>query len=422
MNSNQTKKICIITTRHISYNPRVMKEADALHARGYNVTVITICNNQLQSEFDAELMRNRRWKLKTINFRRTVKAEHQRWLRFSLVKKFYDLVLKVTPKFGIAEAASLKGYHALRSMAMKEQADYYIAHHAEALSIAYYASKKHGKQFGFDAEDFHTGMTDSNDFNTGLLISYLEAKYLPFASTITAASKGIADAYCNRYNAVKPTVVLNVFPLEDVQAGLNNIPRFYWYSQVIGPNRSLETLLEAASQLNAPFELYIRGSFHSASYEEHLKSIAANLHISGKVRFLPPINASQIIPDGARYDVGLALESNVSINRDICVTNKIFSYLMSGLAIIATDTTGQVDISKDLGKAMLICRQNDSEDLARAMSEYIQNPSLLTNARENARALAEERFNWDNEAELLFQNINNVLIGQEKSTLQLIGD
>ena len=73
--SGIVKKICIVTTRHISYNPRVLKEADAFFSRGYEVSVVTVNNHHDQRRFDKELMQTRAWNLVTVNFRKEVSSE-----------------------------------------------------------------------------------------------------------------------------------------------------------------------------------------------------------------------------------------------------------------------------------------------------------------------------------------------------------
>jgi glycosyltransferase involved in cell wall biosynthesis len=107
--------------------------------------------------------------------------------------------------------------------------------------------------------------------------------------------------------------------------------------------------------------------------------------------------------------VGLALESNVSINRNICVTNKTFAYLMAGLAIIGTDTQGQKDIFGNFGEAALLCKSHDPSTLGAAMLHFILNPDRLATAKQAARIAALDRFNWENESQKLFQRVTKAL-------------
>jgi glycosyltransferase involved in cell wall biosynthesis len=193
--------------------------------------------------------------------------------------------------------------------------------------------------------------------------------------------------------------------------------RFYWYSQVIGPNRSLETLLEAAAMIKEPFEIHLRGSFQSTEYKKTLDLVTQSDRLKDKVFFHPPILSEQIIKDAARFDVGLALESDISMNRNICVTNKIFSYLMSGLAIVGTDTYGQKDIFVHFEEAVRICKKNNPADLADSMLYFILNPDKLQAARRAARRAAESRFNWEIESEALIEGFEKALLAKSKTKL-----
>ncbi|HVF80451.1 MAG TPA: hypothetical protein VM884_00875, partial [Flavisolibacter sp.] len=262
------KKICIVTTRHISYNPRVLKEADAFSGKGYRVVVVTVNNHQLQHSFDNELMKTRSWKLRTVNFRKEEKSEKMAWLYLSLKQKIHALLLRFTWRFGVAERAMCKGYSELLKLAVMEGADFYLVHHPEALGIGYKAARLNGAKFGFDAEDFHTGMNESGTASKEEeVISFLEKKYLPQCDYLTAASKGINEAYADKYGIKKGVVIHNVFPRENVEASSVHQPvRFYWYSQSIGPNRSLEILMQAAAKIEEPFEIHLRGSFHTETY------------------------------------------------------------------------------------------------------------------------------------------------------------
>lgn len=406
------QKICIVSTRHISYNPRVLKEADTLNKAGFMVTVVTINNHELQNKFDQLLMKNRQWKLVTVNFRKSIKKEKLRWIVLSLQNRFFNILKKITVHRQIAEKAADKAYSLLKKAAIKQKADLYIAHHAEALGAAYAAAKINNAKWGFDAEDFHSGMSENfNQQNESQLLSFIEKKYLPKCNYITAASKGIGEAYKNKYRLQQqPSTILNVFPKMDQEPSIVQPPiKFYWYSQVIGPTRNLELLMNAAGKLRGDFQLHLRGSFHSQEYHVYLQNLIRENNITEHVYFHKPIIAEEIISEATAYDVGLALESAISINRNICVTNKIFSYLMSGLAIVGTDTYGQKDIFTKFSEAVKECKMDDEEGLAEAMQYFIDHPDQLTLAKTAARKAAINQFNWETESEKLLNTIEMVL-------------
>lgn len=402
------KKICIVTTRHISYNPRVLKEADALDAGGYQVVVVTINNNGRQAAFDQELMRSRKWRLRTVNFRREHRKERRYWLYLSLKQRLFRALAKITPRYGIAERAAEKAFDGLLRLARSERADLYIAHHPEALGAASAAAKSNKARFGFDAEDFHTGMEDPIAA-VNKIVGWLESKYLPSCDYLTAASKGIAEAYRDKYRLRLPEVILNVFPLEELPVRPSGNPiKFYWYSQVIGPNRGIELLLEAASRITEPFEIHLRGNLYSEDYKKGLRQRYAGHGLWDRIFLHEPILAADLIRDANSFDVGLALESDVSINRNICVTNKVFSYLMSRLFIVGTDTYGQKDIFTHFPAAVRVCKMNDPESLADAMRSCIGTTAVWEGKTAAAEA-AEQRFNWEMESAKLKQAVDTIL-------------
>lgn len=401
------KKICIVTTRHISYNPRVLKEADTLFSAGYIVTVVTINNSEQLSRFDDELMRSRQWTLRTVNFRKTGSFERLRWIGSSVRQKLYAGLSKLTFNFGVAERAGEKAYDALTRLAKKERADLYLVHHAEALGVGAAAARYNGALMGFDAEDFHTAM-DGMSPRTAAMIFFLEKKYLPGCSYFSAASRGIGEAYQKKYAIREPVTLLNVFPLERIGGIQVHEPvRFYWYSQVIGPYRGLERLVEASGQLDGDFEIHLRGTMQPG-YRQEMDRLIGQAGVEGKIFFHEPIPAQDLIGEASRYQVGLALELNSSPNRMICVTNKIFSYLMSGLALIATETPGQKDILHAHPDIGVLCRMDDAASLAAAMKYYLDDPQRLLQARVAARSVAERSYNWETESGKLIAQIEKI--------------
>jgi glycosyltransferase involved in cell wall biosynthesis len=295
------------------------------------------------------------------------------------------------------------------TLAVKEKADLYIVHHPEALGAGAAAARRNKAKLGFDAEDFHTGMNGQGVADRQM-VSFLEKKYLPRCSYLSAASTKIGMAYSDLYRIRKPFALLNVFPQEPLTVQRSNTPvRFYWYSQVIGPNRGLESLLEAAGQLNSSFEIHLRGNNKDKNYRLELERLMEKTGIRKKVFFHEAIVADQLIKDGNNFDVGLALELNTSVNAMLCVSNKLFSYLMSGLAVVATDTDGQKDILQCFPEVGRLCTMGDPSSLADVMKFYIENPESLTRAKQAARSVAEKELNWENESGKLISQVDATL-------------
>lgn len=423
-------RICIVSSKHVSYNPRVVKEADALSAIGHAVTVVTVCNNNEQAVLDKAVVSSRPWRLLTVKYRRIGYREGLRWLYTGLRQRLFLALSAITCGFGIAERAQGREYPELKWLAGSVAADLYIAHHVEALGAAAAAALKHGARLAFDAEDFHSGMYttltwpmagESLDKTVAALLAavelqpkcpeqqrveYLERKYLPNCDLVTAASDGIATAYALRYDLPRPSTVLNVFPLEAIDLGPQVMSaeqsplRLYWYSQVIGPGRGLEMAVQALPLLASPCELHLRGT-PQPDFVARLRNLADQFGVAERLFVHRPCPPDDLIKESACYDVGLALEIGKEINNLLAVSNKLFNYLNAGLAVVATDTPAQQAIMAQVPDAGILCRMNDANSLAEAINALIVTPYRLIVAKQAARLAAVTRFNWEVESEQL---------------------
>jgi hypothetical protein len=104
------------------------------------------------------------------------------------------------------------------------------------------------------------------------------------------------------------------------------------------------------------------------------------------------------------YHVGLALEMAEPPNRAICLTNKAFTYILAGLAVIFTDTPGQRGLAMDLGAGAFLYSPGDIGKLAQGLRRWAEDPAQLLAARRAAWAAACRRWHWqhpDEEGTLL---------------------
>ncbi len=293
------------------------------------------------------------------------------------------------------------------------RADLYIAHYVAALPAAAEAAKIHKGAYAFDAEDFHLGdLPDLPKHNIEKrIIRAIEGRYLPGAAFVTAASPLIAEAYAQIYGITKPTVILNVFPKDNgpqnpskrgsVQPG----PSLYWFSQTIGAGRGLETAVEAIALASSRPHLHLRGTF-ARGYEAALRAHASHYGVSERLHFHQPVPPDEVEIAGANFDVGYVGETGFSENNCLALANKLFSYLASGLPVIASNTPAHSAISADLAGALDIFPINDATALAGALDRLLCDPARLAEARRAAWTLGRSRWNWEYEQSLLLETVS----------------
>ncbi len=322
----------------------------------------------------------------------------------------------------LREAAWHPATPELTAAALRVKADLYIAHYPAALPAAAKAAACYGTRYAFDAEDFHLGdLPDLPEHEAERTwLRSIERKYLPGAQYVTAASPGIADAYARAYGITRPTVILNVFPLSHAPASasprgvIEPRPSLYWFSQTIGPDRGLETAVAAIAQARSAPHLYVRGR-PMPGYVERLRFASPSNEAAARIHVLPIAPAEEMERLAAAFDLGLVAETAHSQNRSICLTNKLFSFLLAGVPPMISATPGQLTFARNWHLDDLIYGLNDAAALARRLDELLENPGRLAAMRAHCYALGQKRFNWEKERELLIRCVRDVFVRQDES-------
>jgi glycosyltransferase involved in cell wall biosynthesis len=402
------KTIVLVSSGQPSLNPRLVKEADALTDAGYEVTVLFSYWNTWGTEFDKQLLPAKKWKAVCVGG----DPEHNR-VTYFMSRLIYKLAQSINSKKSGAmiEFAIARASYFLISAAKKHQADLYIGHNLGALPAVVAAAKANNKPCGFDAEDFHRNET-SDDSNTAdvILKTNIENKYLPRLNYFTASSPQIANAYRQLYPALKPVVLLNVFPKSIVQINASRAAsplKLFWFSQTIGADRGLDDIINALLLLpKHQFELHLLGSTANSSKT----FINQLLHSNVNINLHLPVAPDQVIAFASQFDIGLALENNKPINRDICLTNKIFTYMQAGLAIIASDTTAQQHFINNNPQIGSTYPKHNAQQLATIISNYYTDQTRLLACKENALQLAHQQYNWEVESLKFLDTVKQTLI------------
>lgn len=408
-----TAKICLISPGHLSTNPRLVKEAKALINAGYSVHVVHGSYVVANIEFDHTIASDFSScigvpfgpaTLDKINY--TLVAARQKFARTA-----FGAGVRVQ---SIADLSHSQATPGLTSAACAVPADLYIAHYVAALPAAAAAARLHGGAYAFDAEDFHLGdLPDRPEYALEKrIIRTIEGEYLPGAAFVTAASPLIAEAYAEAYDIPKPTVILNVFPKdngppEPTQRGsVKPGPSLYWFSQTIGAGRGLETAIAAIALAKSKPHLHLRGTFASG-YEATLRAHAARHGVSERLHIHRAVAPDVLELAGADFDIGYVGETGFSRNNNFALANKIFSYLTSGLPILASNTQAHAAISDKLAGAFDLFSIGDAQALAGGIDRLLCNPSKLAHARRVAWTLGRTEWNWEHEAPLLVKLVRS---------------
>ncbi|MGF7078010.1 glycosyltransferase [Mucilaginibacter sp. UYCu711] len=402
------KNIVFITSGQPSLNPRLVKEADTLANAGYTVTVLYMYWNAWGANFDQELLASKKWRAVCVGG----DPQYKRALYFlsRLIHKLAQTVNRKTKGRFMADIAIARASYFLIREAKKYVADLYIGHNLGALPAVVGAAKINNKPSGFDAEDFHRyEMSDDDDNHDVILKMQIENKHIPQLNYFTTSSPQIAEAYSKIFTSLKPAVLLNVFHKSDI---VNAIPnshqplKLLWFSQTIGANRGLQDIIGALQLLdNKHFELHLLGSkLHTnATFINYLTGSKVN------IRFHDPIPPDKLPEFAGQFDIGLALEPGFSTNNNLALSNKLFTYMQAGLAIIASDTIAQKDFITKNPTIGHTYPARDTKAMAAILSSYYKNGALLTLAKNESLRLAHELYNWEVESKKFLKIVEHTL-------------
>jgi glycosyltransferase involved in cell wall biosynthesis len=403
------KRICLVSPSHLASNPRLVKEADALHEAGFAVRVVTGDATPGVRPLDAVILARAAWPVVKVGLGPRPLYLARR-MRQEFARTAFDLGARADR---VAVWAQSTITTRLARAAAADAADLYIGHCLDALPAAAWAARRHGAKLGFDAEDDHVGELDETPQNRSEIEvrRRIEARYLSQCQHLTAASPGIARAYRDRHG-VTMTPILNVFPLAQAPADASggryrkrsDSLSVYWFSQTIGPGRGLELFIQAMGEVRGLVTLSLRGS-DFLGYSARLKMLAAEAGVADAIQFLPSAPPDEMARLAAHHDIGLASELGTPPNRAISLTNKIFVYLLAGIPVLMSDTSAQRELAVDLGDAARVVNLKDPASVASVLRSLARDAEALAGAKCVAGRLGQTRFNWDIEKERFLQSV-----------------
>jgi glycosyltransferase involved in cell wall biosynthesis len=228
-------------------------------------------------------------------------------------------------------------------------------------------------------------------------------------------SHALAEALAEAYDADKPAVIYNAFPAaerENIDGKIRDrrdlsLASLHWFSQTIGPGRGLEVLFRSLQYIDSPAELHLRGNY-SGDTRQWIESLLPP-EWKNHVLLHETVANAELASRISEHDIGLALELPYCLNKQLTISNKMFQYLASGLAVIATDTLGQREVFGRCPDIGLLVASGDPQALAGAIASLIRNREKLAKARSAALCAAQERFSWEGQAGALLHEAEKAL-------------
>src|SRR5688572_18915930 len=115
-------RICLITPHHVSFQPRTLREADALCEAGHEVRVVCRQTDSQLTDYDRKLMESRKWRLQSVDLQRDG-ANRKTWFIESVRTKLSNQLFSAGVKTATTGVRGyLKGFAKLKALAIAELA------------------------------------------------------------------------------------------------------------------------------------------------------------------------------------------------------------------------------------------------------------------------------------------------------------
>ncbi len=406
--STRGKKVVLVTSAQPAINPRTVKEANTLSNSGYDVTVIYTYKIDWAFEAEKNIIPLANWDgiLAGGNPYSQKILYYYTKIRQRIFVYLNEIGLQ---KFNIAEHTQNRCYTEQLKIAKKLKADIYIGHNLGALPIVVKAAEYGKRKAAFDFEDYHRNEYQVTDVPRRKRIEFLEKKYVSKVSYISFSSPAIKEEVLKDFPRYigKTLTLLNSFPLEkesNYTCMKTGQLRLLWFSQTVGPNRGLECLFEALLKLQDPnISLTIAGRVREDVIDTYT---SLSKQILGPVEFAGVLQPHLLHKLALKHDVGLALEPGFSRNNSIALSNKIFTYVLAGNAVIFSETEAQKEFN-DTAKAGLSFPPDDVDALAACIRKYTD-IELLQAQKQHNLILARTKYNWELESEKLLEVISEM--------------
>ncbi len=311
------------------------------------------------------------------------------WLGLRVFPQRYEVAYwKNEPKYAAFLEAGIKGI---------ETADLWIANDWNMLPIALKLSEEKGGRVLYDSHEYAIDQfADDRQWKRFArpLVKAVERACITRVDAISAVSPGICDALHQHYGlAQRPVCIRNIPQFEKTKFRPSGAPLVFLYQGVVGPGRGLEALIQSTPLWTIRARLIIRGPEGRAGYAQELEVMAGRTSTSVEINIEPPVPFDALIAKAREADVGIMALNNASVHNQYALPNKLFEYMMAGLALCVSNCEDMADIIAEHKTGVLI-ESLSVQNIAAAINS-LDEQSIDTYKR--ASLLAAKQLNWENE-------------------------
>lgn len=286
------------------------------------------------------------------------------------------------------------------------KADVLVANDLDTLLPNYLISRIKGAHLVYDSHEYFTGVPEleNSHFKRGVW-KRIERWIFPELKHVFTVNDSIAKLYKDEYG-VEVKVVRNVPLLSardkqlkwktKIQLGLPEQKKIVLLQGAgINVDRGGEETVQAMQYVQNAMLLIIG----SGDVIGKLKQMTKELKLDEKIMFISKLPFGELMQYTHHADIGITLDKDTNINYRYSLPNKLFDYIHSGVAVLASPLVEVAKIVRQYNVGELT-ESHDPEHVADKIERMISDPARLNEWKENAKLAARELC-WENEEQVL---------------------
>jgi glycosyltransferase involved in cell wall biosynthesis len=414
------RKVCILSLSDIPNDPRVRRQGDALYKAGWSVMGVGLPGPREQCPPWAILSRTQATKTGSNKVEERLEQYLAiRWSRKQAARIFHFLAsLKVRMRPEHAVSAYWAWYwpwphvRELYELAASITADVWLANDWVTLPVAARLAKEKGGIYVYDSHELAT-----EEYSERLrwrlvrrpFVRVIEDHFIRGAKLVSCVSCGIATRLRELYQLQQTPLVIRNMP---AYSAANFRPTGknvrVLYHGIIAPQRGLEEAIDSFPDWRSDFSLTIRG-IGAARYIGSIQDRIDRLDLRSRVEILPPVPMTELVRAAMSFDVGIFALPGHSLHNSFALPNKLFEYMMAGLALCISDLPEMRNIVETYKVGTLIERV--SRDAIATAINSMDREGIDVFKRNSLNAALE--LNWENESWKMI-NAYDLLINQSE--------
>ncbi|MEP6811482.1 MAG: glycosyltransferase [Actinomycetota bacterium] len=372
-------RLLLITPAELTRDPRARRQASAAQRLGFGVVGLS---GRISGEEPAPL--------EGVTVVRVGRSGHPnaQWMSGASARRETVLRRELRGLYRLARLGArtvqlVRGGRTLGSVAVVHAND------LDTLPAGWLLARESSARLVYDAHELYVEFEPDPPRLYAAVLSAIECFLTGRADAVVTVSRPLAAELEQRLSLPRrPLVVLNAPDLDPVEpeAAAEGALRAI-YQGGFGSGRPLSDLLEAV-RLAPSVQLTLRAA---RAHPEVLRRSVDSAGLADRIEVAEPVPPDEAVHALQGHHVGLIFDRPVTRNAELSLPNKLFEYLMAGLAVVAPRLPGLALVEREgLGVTFEAGRP---DELAHRLEELAADRPHLAELRRNARAAALERYN-----------------------------